>query len=227
MKNFIFRIALLVVMIGTSAITFAKEKPSYPKVLLTLNDGTAHNGFLRCNLHSVNKKVLISETEEGEKATYQVEEIDSLVVTYPNGETMTLRPIYVWEDWRKKDSKTPRLASICYSSNNMVGYKVPSVFESSTTPVPSNHFQTYSITSNSWRYYKQIKREGEHIHFFCSYIPSKKAPKMKSFLSYFKANFEKEEYQYIVKVIEQQGITAEMLSEKPWLVLEILDKKSE
>lgn len=58
-----------------------------------------------------------------------------------------------------------------------------------------------------------------------TYIPSKKTPKLKSILRDVKNNFQKEDFKYIKETVESQGITAEQIIDKPWILLEILDSR--
>lgn len=223
MKKYL--LMLFIAMFGVSGSVCAKDTPQYAKVLLTLKDKTVLNGYLCCDLHSVNKKIFVSETIDEKSVSYQIAEIDSLVVTYTDGVIRTYRPIYVWDGLRKKVSKTPVLASVCYTGDNITGYMAPSMYVKSTAPVPSNYFQSYTTQKRAWTYYKKIKSESELIKYYYSYIPSKKTPKIKSILKNIKNNFKKEDFQYICDTVESQGITAEMIIQKPWLLLEILDKR--
>lgn len=222
MKKYL--LMLFVCLVCTLAVS-AKDKPQYAKVLLTLNDKTVLNGYLRCDLHSVNKKIFVSETTDEKSVSCQIADIDSLVVTYTDGVRRTYRPIYVLDGLRKKVSKAPVLASVCYTGDNITCYMVPSMYIRSSAPVPSNYFQSFTTERSAWTYYKKIKSEGELIKYYYTYIPSKKTPKIKSILKDIKNNFEKEDFLYISDAVESQGITAEMIIQKPWLLLEILDKR--
>ncbi len=221
MKKYL--LMLFVCLVCTLAVS-AKDKPQYAKVLLTLNDKTVVKGYLRCDLHSVNKKIFVSETIDEKSLSYQISDIDSLVVTYTDGVRRTYRPIYVCIG-SNKVSKTPILASICYSSDYITGYMVLGLYIKSTAPVPSNYFQSYTWQKNTWVFYKKIKSESDMIEYYYTYIPSKKTPKIKSILKNIKNNFKKEDFLYISDAVESQGITAEMIIQRPWMLLEILDKR--
>ena len=81
MKKLFFIIFL---MAFSFAITANAKKPKqkvvWPKAVLTLKDGTVLNGYLRTDIHFMQKYVLFSETEEGKDVKYKNETIKSLVV---------------------------------------------------------------------------------------------------------------------------------------------------
>ncbi len=220
----IILIFFALISIGVAAAK-KKEPLRLPSIALTLNDGSVINGFLKSNLHYINKDISVSETVDGKKEKYKLTDIDSLVVTYLDGEKMTLRPIYVWNGFFKKVDKTPVLANLCYSSDKMTCYMVPGRYEKTTAAVPSNYFQSSTTRKDAWLYYMQIKDNGDRISLLYTYIPSKKIPKVKSILSDIKNNFEKEDFKLIKETIESEGVTADELIDKPWTVLEILERK--
>lgn len=223
-KSVILILAIIFVAVFNITAT-AKEKVQPPQVTLTFADGTVFKGFLRCNLHAVDKKIYVSRDADGKSESYKIEDLKELSVTYSNGEKMTFSPIYVWDGFYKKMSKTPVLASVCYSSDNITGYMTPGMYIKSTTPVPSNYFQSYTTQRNAWVYYKRIKSESDKIEYLYTYIPSKKTPSLKKILRDVKNNFSKEDFKYIEQIFAAEGVTAEDIIKKPWLFLEVLDKK--
>lgn len=227
MKKAIAIIPLILILSAVCISASAKNKAEYPKVTLALTDSTVFKGYLRCNLHGVDKKLFVSETSDGKKISYKVQDIDSVKVVYTNGDSITYRPIYVWDGIRRKVGKTPRLSTVCYSSDNITCYKVPGLYVQSTAPVPSNYFQGQSSSKTAWMYYKKIRSESDNIKLMYTYIPSKKMPKLKSILKGVKNNFKKEDFEYIKETVESQGITAEQLVDKPWILLEILDNREQ
>ena len=224
MKKVFVLIFIIAALFAFRVTASAKDKAQYPQVTLTLNDSTILEGYLRCDLHGVDKKISVSETIDGKKTSYKVEDINTLAIIYPDGDSITFHPIYVWDGFRKKIAKTPVLASICYSSDNITCYMTPGMYVKSTAPVPSNYFQSYTTKNRAWIYYKRIKSESDLIKYFYTFIPSKKTPKLKSILKDIKNNFRKEDFRYIQNTVESKGITAEEITEKPWVLLEILDK---
>lgn len=225
MKRAIIIISLILILVAVCVTASAKNKTEYPKVTLTLTDSTVFKGYLRCNLHEINKKLSVSEAIEGERISYKVQDVDSIKVVYTNGDSITFRPIYVWDGMRRKVGKTPILSTVCYSSDNITCYKTPGLYVKSTAPVPSNYFQGQSTSKSAWIYYKKIKSESDLIKMLYTYIPSKKTPKLKSILRDIKNNFKQEDFRYIKETVESQGITAEQVIDKPWILLEILDSR--
>lgn len=226
MKRITLTIFATMMLLAVGFSGAAKEKIQDPQVTIALSDSTVFNGYLRCNLHAVDKKLTVSETDGGKKISYKVKDIDSIKVVFANGDSVTYRPIYYWDGFRRKVAKTPILSTVCYSSDNITCYKVPGMYVQSSAPVPSNYFQSYSSGKSAWMYYKKIKSESDNIKLMYTYIPSKKMPKLKSILKNVKNNFKKEDFEYIKAEVESQGITAEQLVDKPWIMLEILDNRN-
>lgn len=225
MKRSIIIIPLIFILAAICVTASAQNKTEYPKVTLMLTDSTVFKGYLRCNLHEIDKKLSVSEAADGKKISYKVQDIDSIKVVYANGDSITYHPIYVWDGMRRKVAKTPILSTVCYSSDNITCYKIPGLYVQSTAPVPSNYFQGQSSSKTAWIYYKTIRSESDLIKLMYTYIPSKKMPKLKSILKDVKNNFKKEDFEYIKATLESQGVTAEQIIEKPWILLEILDKR--
>lgn len=227
MKRSVVIISLIMLFAALCATASAKEKTEYPKVILTLTDSSVFEGYLRCDLHGVNKKLSVSESADGKKISYKIEDIDSVKVIYTDGDSLTFHPIYVWDGMRRKVAKTPILSIICYSSDNITCYKTPGMYVKSTAAVPSNYFQSQTSNNRAWIYYKKINSESDLIKMLYTYIPSKKTPKLKSILNDVKNNFRKEDFKYIKETVESQGITAEQIIDKPWILLEILDNRGQ
>ena len=106
MKKLFFIIFL---MVFSFAITANAKKPKvvWPKAVLTLKDGTVLNGYLRTDIHFMQKCVLFSETEEGKNVKYKNETIKSLVVRncFGDGKEATFIPIKLyWSDQKKNSS---------------------------------------------------------------------------------------------------------------------------
>lgn len=223
MRRIILIIFVIACLSASGFMAAAKEKYQDPQVIIALNDSTVFKGYLRCNLYGIDKKLSVSETAGGKKISYKVQDIDSIKIVYSSGDSIVYRPIYVWEGSRRKVGKTPILSTVCYSSDNMTCYKHPGLYVQSTAPVPSNYFQGQTTSKTAWIYYKRIKSESNLIKLMYTYIPSKKTPKLKSILKDVRNNFGKDDFEYIKATVEAQGITAEQIIDKPWILLEILD----
>ena len=208
---------LSVILLGVN-MTFAGS--DYPKAVLTLSDGTVINGYLRENIHHVYHKVPISETVDGKKINYKTKDIQSLVVTMPDGTAETYILIYTWDQYKKKAEKEPMLAVVDFKGNHVIGYAYPSLYEQTSAAVPSSYFQSYTRTRDAWLYYYVVDTDKERVRCFWSYIPSKKTSK--KFIKNLKKDFK--EYPFVAETVEAEGITAEQINQNPMLLLEILDK---
>lgn len=208
-------------MLQTICITAsAKAENQYPEVTLTLNDSTVVTGYLRSNLHDVGSKVAISETGHSKKMSYKIADIHSLDVTYPDGQCETYVPIHTWDKYSKKANKNPVLATVCFSGNHIVGYRMPSQYIKSSAAVPSSNFQSYSWKYNAWIFFYQVNNSGI-IKDFWVHIPVKKAPKLKNIIKNAKKDFK--EYPIVAETIKARELTAEEIIKNPCILLEILD----
>lgn len=208
-------------MLQTICITAsAKAENQYPQATLTLNDSTVVSGYLRSNLHDAGSKVAISETGHSKKMSYKIADRHSLGVTYPDGQCETYIPIHTWDKYSKKANKNPVLATVCFSGNHIVGYRMPSQYIKSSAAVPSSNFQSYSWKYNAWIFFYQVNNSGI-IKDFWVHIPVKKAPKLKNIIKNAKKDFKK--YPIVAETIEARGLTAEEIIKNPCILLEILD----
>ena len=220
-----YYIVMIILMLQAVCIpASAKVENQYPKAILTLNDSTIVAGYLRSNLHDVGSKVAISENGDSKKLSYKIADIHSLEVIYPDGQSETYIPIHTWDKYSKKTNKNPFLATVCFSGNHIVGYRMPSQYIKSSAAVPSSNFQSYSWKYNAWIFYYQVNNSGI-IKEFWVHIPVKKAPKLKSIIKNAKKNFK--EYPIVAETIEARGLTAEEIIKNPSILLEILDTSME
>lgn len=200
-------------MLQTICITAsAKAENQYPQATLTLNDSTVVTGYLRSNLHDAGSKVAISETGHSKKMSYKIADIHSLEVTYPDGQCETYIPIHPWDKYSKKANKNPVLATVCFSGNHIVGYRMPSQYIKSSAAVPSSNFQSYSWKYNAWIFFYQVNNSGI-IKDFWVHIPVKKAPKLKNIIKNAKKDFK--EYPIVAETIEARGADSRRNNQKP------------
>lgn len=219
MRNVFFYILILIATFSTTAAN-NKEK-IYTKATFTLNDGTVIDGFLRSNLHNAGAKVSVSETLDGKKMSYKISEINSLNVTDYDGENVMYIPIHIWDSYSKKVDKNPYLATICFKGDHVTGYRMPTEYIRSSAAVPSSNFQSYSWKYEAWLFCYKTD-DSDIIKIFYTYIPVKKAPKIKSIIKDVRKNFK--EYPVVAETIENENMTAEEIIDNPCVILEILDK---
>ena len=113
MKKLFFILFLIVFSFAITAnAKKPKEKVVWSKAVLTLNDGTVLNGYLRTDIHFMQKYVLFSETEEGKDVKYKNETIKSLVVKncFGDGKETTFIPVKLYWSDQKKVAPKPILA---------------------------------------------------------------------------------------------------------------------
>ncbi len=211
--------ALMSMAVCVAASAKEKAKSQYPHAILTLNDSTLIAGYLRSNLHNVGKDVAVSETCDGNKMSYKIADINSLKVTYPDGQNEVYIPIRTWKDYSQ-----PTLATVCFTGNQVVGYRIPTQYIKSTAAVPSSNFQSYSWNYEAWVFAYRVGNE-EVIRTFWVHIPVKKAPKLKSIIKKAKKDFK--DYPVVAETIVSDGLTADTIIQNPCILLDILDKHLE
>ena len=219
MKNSIFIIWIITASVCMNSLTvIANDRNQFPQIVLTLNDSNVISGYLRSDLHNAGGKVSISETPGGKKKAYKIADISSLKVAYADGQEETYVPIHVWD---KNFGKAPFLATVCFSGTHVTGYRMPSQYVKTSAAVPSSNFQSYTWKYESWMFCYQVDNS-DKIKYFWSYIPVKKAPKLKSIIQNVKKEFK--EYPIVAGTIESEGLTADEIVLNPCILLEILDK---
>ena len=226
MKKLFFIIFLMVFSFAISAnAKKPKEKVSWPKAVLTLNDGTVLNGYLRTDIYFIDFNFLFSETEDGKSVKYKNDDVKSLVVKdcFEDGKDVTLVPIYIHSANRK--TTHPLMAIQAFQGKHVKGYIRPTYFENSTT---SRTFTGIMSSSTSYQsgcrqYVYNVDSDSTKNRIFWLYRLVKGKPKyLKSQMKDIKKDFAK--YPQFIEIIEKQGITAEQVSDNPIMLLEILDK---
>lgn len=228
MKKLLFIIFLMVFSFATIAnAKKPKEKVSWPKAVLTLNDGTVLNGYLRIDIHDTGNYILFSETEDGKKTKYKNETIKSLFVKdcLGEGKDVTLLPVKFYFREGKQILKNPVLAIQVFQGKHVKGYMRPTVFDHTTTNRSfSGIVSTFSVEEKGcWDYLYNVDSDNTINMPYWFYRPGKDKPRnLKSNFNALKKTFEK--YPQLLEIIEKQGITAEQISDDPIMLLEILDK---
>ena len=226
MKKLFFIIFLIVFSFAISA-NAKKPKVSWPKAVLTLNDGTVLNGYLRTDIYFIDFDFLFSETEEGKSVKYKNETVKSLLVKdcFGEGKDVTLVPIYQYWRQAKKILKHPSLAIQVFQGKHVKGYMRPTHFENSTTSRSFTGVMSSSTSyqSGCWQYFYNVDSDSTINMKYWFYRQVNGKPKyLKQQTKELKKTFEK--YPQVLEAIEKQGITAEQISDNPVILLEILDK---
>lgn len=231
MKKILFIISLIVFLFAISAnAKQPKEKVSWPKAVLELNDGTVLNGYLRINIHFMQTYILFSETEEGKDVKYKNEMIKSLSVKdcFGEGEDATFIPLRLYFREGKTTFKHPSLAIPIYQGKHVKGYMSPNVFDHTSTNRSFTGVTT-SITnmeSDIWDFIYNVDTDSTRYCPYWTYRPEPVNPKYAKFLKYTMNNMKKDlkAYPKVLEEIERQGLTAEKINKDPKIILEILDK---
>lgn len=201
-----------------------KEKIVWPKAVLTLKDGTVLNGYLRTDIHFMQKCVLFSETEEGKDVKYKNETIKSLVVKncFGDGKETTFIPVKLYWREAKKILKTPVLVIQNYKGKHVKGYMYPTFFDDTRTSINAGVMQNTSMYSGEWWYLYNVDSDNTKNISYWDYSYSRKPKSLKNRLKSMSKDFK--EYPQVCEAVEKQGLTIEQISENPTILLEILDK---
>ena len=201
-----------------------KEKIVWPKAVLTLKDGTVLNGYLRTDIHFMQKCVLFSETEEGKDVKYKNETIKSLVVKncFGDDKETTFIPVKLYWREAKKILKTPVLVIQNYKGKHVKGYMYPTFFDDTRTSINAGVMQNTSMYSGEWWYLYNVDSDNTKNISYWDYSYSRKPKSLKNRLKSMSKDFK--EYPQVCEAVEKQGLTIEQISENPTILLEILDK---
>ena len=101
------------------------DKHESQHVILTMNDGTVIDGYLKGDI--MGKTIRVSEGDyRGAEKKYKVEDIQSLVFTSINdSSSMVYEPVMVVDEFDDDQSQKTRLLSKVYESDYIVGYYSP------------------------------------------------------------------------------------------------------
>ncbi len=224
MKKLLFIIFLMAFPFAmTSNAKKPKEKIVWPKAVLTLNDGTTLNGYLRTNIHFMQKQVLFSETEEGKDVKYKNETIQSLVVKDCFGDSTeaTFVPVKLYDVYKKKIPRKPILAIPHYQGKHVKGYLYPTFFDDTRTSISSGVMQSHSTYSGVWLWLYNVDSDSTRNRVYWN-LPTRKPRSLKSRLKEITKDFK--EYPQVREEVEKQGLTVEQIDEDPRILLDILDK---
>ena len=205
-----------------------KGESSWPKIVLTLNDGTVLKGYLRNNLHLESTYVMFSDTEDGKKVKYKNEAVKSLFAKdfLGEGKDATFIPLKIC--WGSGKSKIPFLVIQIYQGKHVKGYMRPTSFDHSSTNRSFTGVvtSTTSIEPNLWDFIYNVDSDSTRNRSYWLYRPEPINPKYARYLKYTMRNMKKDfkAYPQVLEEIEKQGLTAEQINKDPKILLDILDK---
>jgi hypothetical protein len=158
---------VIAIAVFASQPAIAKANPDDYKVILTLNDGTVINGFLKGDI--MGDKIKVSETFKGKGKKYSTTDIKSLVFppTESDEHELTFVPVMVHDNFEllNKNPKNPRLLMKVYETDRMIGYISPA--EDFTF---SPNMMSYW---NSMKYYYHVKGEKRAYTYWKVFVNSK------------------------------------------------------
>ena len=223
MKKLFFIIFLMAFSFAITAnAKKPKEKNVWPKAVLTLNDGTVLNGYLRNDIHFMKKKIYFSETENGKDVKYPIVNIKSLEVdnALQDGKKRTFILI-------DDDPKFPFLATEIFKGKHVTGYMEPFAFDNTTTSRSFGGIMSTNTTYLGCRAYHYTVDGGKYVYYWMLFESEKVNAKrekysQKKLLKKIKDKFK--DYPVVAEEVEKRGLTAERIHENPTILLEILDK---
>lgn len=224
MKKLLFIIFLMAFPFAmTSNAKKPKEKIVWPKAVLTLNDGTTLNGYLRTDIHFMQKQILFSETEEGKDVKYQNETIKSLFVKdcFGEGKDATFVPVKLYFSAQKKVLKKPVLAIQNFQGKHVKGYMYPTFFDDTRTSINGGIMQSHSTYSGDWWWLYNVDSDSTRNRIYWD-VDNRKPRTLKSRLKDMDKDFK--EYPQVRQEVEKRGLTVEQIKEDPRILLDILDK---
>ena len=225
MKKLFFVIFLMAFSFAITAnAKKPKEKVVYPKAVLTLNDGTVINGYLRSDIHFMQERVLLSETEDGKEVKYKNETIVSLVVKTDDGKDVKFEPIKLYWNEGKKILKTPVLAIPNFQGKHVKGYMYPAYYDHTSTSISFSGIMSMTSynTEEWWAIYNVDTDSTRNRHYWVHAPTLKKQKTLKTCLKDMDTDFK--EYPQVRETVEKQGLTKEQIDKDPTILLEILDK---
>ena len=167
MKKITSLLLVLTIAMFTWQSASAKANPDDYKVILTLNDGTVINGFLKSDI--MGDKIKVSETFKGKGKKYATTDIKTLVFppTESDERELTFVPVMVHDNHElvNKNPKSPRLLMKVYETERMIGYISPAE-DFTFTPTMMSYW-------NSMKYYYQVKGEKRAYTYWKVYVNAK------------------------------------------------------
>ena len=223
MRKGVIVLLLAIFMFSISAhARITKDQMVCHKAVLTLNDGTVMNGYLRTDIQFMRSYVLFSRTEVGEKSKYRNDTIKSLFVRdcLGKGVDATFVPIKLYKKGKKKGT-TAVLAIPDYRGKHVRGYMCPTFFDATRTSAASQEMRN-AYTGVWWGVYN-VDADSTRNRIYWDYASQRKQPKsLKACLKELDKNFKG--YPQVREAVERQGITVEQIDRDPTVLLEILDK---
>lgn len=190
----------------------AKANPDDYKVILTLNDGTVIEGFLKGDI--MGDKIKVSEKFKGNSKKYATTDIKSLVFppTESDQSELTFVPVMVYDfcELTGKKPKSPRLLMKVYETERMIGYISPAE-DFSFTPTMMSYW-------NSTKYYYYIKGE-QRAYAYWKIIVKAKVIGLKKML---KGRFKR--LPFVQDFIDSKSFYSKEFFKSPEILMPVVDE---
>lgn len=190
----------------------AKANPDDYKVILTLNDGTVINGFLKGDL--MGDKIKVSETFKGKGKKYSTPDIKSLVFppTESDERELTFVPVMIHDNHElvNRNPKTPRLLMKVYETERMIGYVAPAE-DFSFTPTMMTYW-------NSLKYFYHVKGEQRAYSYWKVVVNAKVIGLKKMLKKCFKR------FPHVQDYIESKAFKSKEFFDTPEILMPVVDE---
>lgn len=212
MKKINYLLIVLSIALFTWQPAIAKANPDDYKVILTLNDGTVIEGFLKGDI--MGDKIKVSEKFNGKAKKYATTDIKTLVFppTGSDPEQLTFVPVMVHDNHEllNRNPKNPRLLMKVYETDRMIGYISPAE-DFSFSPTMISYW-------NSMKYYYQVKGE-QRAHTYWKVVVNAKVIGLKSML---KKCFKR--FPYVKDYIDSKEFNSKVFFKNPEILMPVMDE---
>jgi len=209
-----FKLIFLVVAIAllTWQPATAKANPDDYKVILTFNDGSVIEGFLKGDI--MGDKIKVSEKFNGKAKKYRTTDIKTLV--FPPSQSdereLTFIPVMVHDNHEllNRNPKAPRLLMKVYETDRMIGYISPAE-DFSFSPTMISYW-------NSMKYYYQVKGE-QRAHTYWKVFVNAKVIGLRSML---KKCFKR--FPHVKDYIDSKEFNSKEFFKNPEILMPVMDE---
>ena len=212
MKKITLLLFVLAIALFSWQPAIAKANPDDYKVILTLNDGTVIEGFLKGDI--MGDKIKVSEKFNGKSKKYATTDIKTLVFppTESDPSELTFVPVMVHDNHELvgKNPKSPRLLMKVYETERMIGYISPAE-DFSFTPTMMSYW-------NSMKYYYFVKGEQRAYTYWKIFVNAKILGLKKMLKKCFKR------LPYVQDYIDSKAFDSKTFLKNPEILMPVVDE---
>ena len=212
MKKMKFLFLAIAIAVFTWQPAIAKANPDDYKVILSLNDGTVIDGFLKGDI--MGDKIKVSETFKGKGKKYATSDIKSLVFppTESDERELVFVPVMVHDNHElvNKNPKTTRLLMKIYETERMIGYVAPAE-DFSFSPTMISYW-------NSMKYYYYVKGEKRAYSYWKVVVNAKVIGLKKMLKRCFKR------FPHVQDYIDSKEFNSKKFFDTPEILMPVVDE---